>query len=498
LPDTPSDGHLDRPAPKEADGQGSRRRPDAQASPDPRAGPNGDDWLPGPRDEAEETEVPGPVGETLPDSEQTHKSVEAVDDSIRAYLLEIGGTPLLTRDQEQELGWQKDARAFLRDLEKQCVQGLPRPVRVVHLIMALLDRLCANIPLLRAVEERLGIEASLGVGLSDRRLRAFLEQAPDAETLQAIARQFDRSHDEVGQSCRDLFFTIDLLPSQAIALLGECSPSELDRLLEDPSFYRSLEAHENKLQRYFRDVEQRGKLAEDRLVNSNLKLVVSVAKRYIDRGIPFLDLVQEGNIGLLRAVEKYDYRRGYKFSTYATWWIRQSITRALADQARTIRVPVHMVETITRVYRATRQLAQEYGREPSIEEISEHTELTSAKVEEILKISREPLALETPIGEEEDTQLIDFIQDQKTASPTDTAAHQSMKEQVSKVLKTLAPREQRVLRLRFGLDDGWPRTLDEVGREFGVTRERIRQIESKAVRKLRHPRISRKLKDYLE
>jgi RNA polymerase primary sigma factor len=330
-------------------------------------------------------------------------------------------------------------------------------------------------------------------------LAAFPEIDVEPDHLERIFHVFREMGIEVSDGDKD-FETVDEIDEELIAKAEALDSVSLDdpvrMYLKEIGRVALLKAEQEV--HYAKLIEQGDEEAKNQLTEANLRLVVSIAKKYIGRGMSFLDLIQEGNMGLIRAVEKFDYHKGYKFSTYATWWIRQAITRAIADQARTIRIPVHMVETINKLVRVSRRLLQELGREPNDEEIAEEMGITPEKVREITKVSQDPVSLETPIGEEEDSHLGDFVEDKEATAPSDAASLTMLRTEVEDILDTLTPRERRVLQLRFGLIDGHQRTLEEVGKRFGVTRERIRQIEAKALRKLRHPSRSKKLKDYLE
>jgi len=444
----------------------------------------------------------------------------SVDDPVRMYLKEIGKVPLLTAEEEVNL-----AKSI--ELGEQAL--VSPALSVIHLYelgVEVKKRMALGRPK-EFVDE--------ATRFTNKSLRFTLGDEEGGKELKRVANRLLKLRDPLqGEAnSKEISFEAKVLIDETVALIDAArrDPERLafrilpqyakihgpaegaerlgelvmlgaelrDILVKHLDKLAQLDSDEQRaLRRLADELIQKGDDARHNLTEANLRLVVSIAKKYIGRGMSFLDLIQEGNIGLIRAVEKFDYRKGYKFSTYATWWIRQAITRAIADQARTIRIPVHMVETINKLIRVSRGLLQELGREPTAEEIAERMLITADKVREIVKVSQEPVSLETPIGEEEDSHLGDFIPDNQALAPSDAASHKLLKEQVESVLEGLTGRERRVLQLRFGLEDGRTRTLEEVGREFNVTRERIRQIEAKALRKLRHPSRSRKLKDYLE
>ena len=480
--------------------------------------------------DAEDAEEPTPE-----EIEALSADMIGIDDPVRMYLKEIGKVPLLTAEEEVvlakaiELGeqlaeepwkgvlqlweWTKnDTERKTRTLHPQHrLPYGPEAERIVtdafrHAAEA--GRLVPvpELHLLKAQREATG-EGTKGLLREAKHLVAAYNEAPDAgKFIHKVDFAFVAVHNGDLES-RDnpgLRALYDWTREVGHAYMRDWIDSGEDaELLREMGYDPTVPAG-TKLRERRGSLVRIGRDAREQLTSANLRLVVSIAKKYIGRGMSFLDLIQEGNIGLIRAVEKFDYEKGYKFSTYATWWIRQAITRAIADQARTIRIPVHMVETINRLIRVSRGLLQELGREPTVEEIADAMSrgqeivVTPEKVREIIKVSQEPVSLETPIGEEEDSHLGDFIEDRAALAPAEAASHQLLKEQVEAVLDSLTGRERRVLQLRFGLEDGRARTLEEVGKEFNVTRERIRQIEAKALRKLRHPSRSRKLKDYLE
>ena len=441
----------------------------------------------------------------------------SLDDPVRMYLREIGRVPLLTAEQEVELAQAMERRDYLARITLQLNEDVPSdtPLTIAEgRLSAVADR-----RIRRGVQgsaNQIGRTVFLTFSEGWRFVETlYYEAYPDAvpetkvrmmaavlpstqipeELFRAIAGRLGVTPEAYEEELRRRRVEWDLLPREIQKRIE--AP---DAMIDQEEAARVFDEVEAQLSRNYLRMIERGDLAREKLTNANLRLVVSVAKKYVGRGMSMLDLVQEGNLGLIRAVEKFQHHKGFKFSTYATWWIRQAITRAIADQARTIRIPVHMVETINRLIRTSRRLQQELGREPTSDEIAAQMDppMTAEKVREIQKISQEPVSIDMPIGEEEDSNLGDFIEDHKALAPADAASQQMLKEQMERVLGQLSERERNVLELRFGLEDGRARTLEEVGKAFGVTRERIRQIEAKALRKLRHPTKSRQLRDYLE
>ncbi len=424
-----------------------------------------------------------------------------VDDPIRMYLHEIGRVPLLTAEEEKTLAKRMERGRRIREIKEDYINQNGRPPSATDIILCMLAELGQTINFIKLIHNEVGLTASKSFKntIFNPEFRESFDNEIDQRLTQAIALKTDVSIPETEQSLIKLSLNSSLIPQEVLdAIDDKVTLAELEEVASSDGLRTAISVYEKELQSYLKNMERQASESEKHLIEANLRLVVSVAKKHIGRGMPLLDLLQEGNIGLIRAVEKFDYHRGYKFSTYATWWIRQAITRAIADQARTIRIPVHMVETINKLLSLSRQLSQEYGREPTPKEIGDEMEISPERVREIIKVSQLPISLESPIGEEEDSHLGDFIEDQNALPPPDAASRQLLKEQIDGVLSSLSPRERRVLLLRFGLEDGRSRTLEEVGKEFNVTRERIRQIEAKALRKLRHPTRSRKLKDYLE
>jgi len=443
-------------------------------------------------DEAEESKPPAALGE-----------YEVIDDSTRMYLQELGKVPLLTAHEEKVLSRKIELGRYverLKDNHFRKYQKFPSPIDIViHVI----SQLSKGYPVVRIIEERIGIDPSSNVVETTKNpeFRSAIDVVTDASLIAAIAKGIDKETIAAEEATVNLSINSQLLPPQLLELLARDKTSwqKLKALLTNNMFLSQLDSHSSECKAYFEKVRTEAETSERHLTEANLRLVVSIAKKYIAYGMSFLDFIQEGNIGLLRAIDKFQYRRGYKFSTYATWWIRQGITRSRADQSRTIRIPVHMVDTMNKLSRTTRQLIQELGREPSYEEIGSRLNISPEKVEVGMALFfRQPMSLDMPIGEDENSRLGDLVEDRGSLAPTEATSQQLLKEQIDKVLDELTEREKKVLQLRFGLRDGRARTLEEVGREFNVTRERIRQIEGKAIRKLRHPSRSRKLRGYLE
>ena len=426
---------------------------------------------------------------------------DITDDPVRIYLHEIGRVHLLTADDEKTLAKMMEEGKYISNIRQEYSQQYGRQPSIVDIILAMLHNLAQFPHLIRLLRKQLQLpdKKRFLESVYDEKLQECINNSIDPQVIHDIANKLDESVTETEEMMINLSLGSRLLPQEVRdAINKSVSLSDIDKLATDRSFIESIQANERQFSKYFNDILREGKRAERHLIEANLRLVVSVAKKHIGRGMSLLDLIQEGNIGLMRAVEKFEYKRGYKFSTYATWWIRQAITRSIADQARTIRIPVHMTETINKIIRVSRLFVQENGREPTPEEIASKMRLPQDKVKVILKIAQEPISLQMPIGDEGDTHFGDFIQDKKAVSPANATVRTMLKEEMGSILCTLTEKEKRILQLRFGINDGCPHTLEEVGNIFKVTRERVRQIEAKALKKLRHPTRSRRLRSFLD
>ncbi len=425
---------------------------------------------------------------------------DPIDDSVGMYLREIGQMPLLSAAEERVLSSQIERGRHVDEVQGAYVRKHGRPLPAAELTAQLIGRIVRDHPLLEAVRRHLEIDGDISVGelLQVPQLRTAIDNDIKPELIAAVSNETERTAAASDEAIVSLSIHSALLSPLAQRLLETESIEQLRLWVSEGTLKPRLEPYEDDLIQYFDEQKRAASRAKAHLTQANLRLVVSIAKKYSGHGMPLLDLIQEGNVGLMRAVEKYRHRKGFKFSTYATWWVRQGAGRAIADQSRTIRIPVHMVETMSRMMRTTRQLRQELEREPNCEEIGLKLNMSADRVEEVMDMFHQPISLDTPVGEDGDARLGDFVEDKMSPAPSDMATRELLKEQLDKVLDELTPREKKVLQLRFGLKDGRARTLEEVGQEFELTRERIRQIESKALRKLRHPSLSRKLKDYLD